>query len=79
MCVFQVNGNPLKNSMKGRWNVVLDKLAKCLNKLVEIAALRRRNYVIDQVSAILIQAGDLCLRKFMRICVLFVRWNCWIG
>ncbi|KRT79598.1 hypothetical protein AMK59_7718 [Oryctes borbonicus] len=43
-----VNGNPLKNSLKGRWNIVLEKLSKCLNKLVEIAALRRRNYVIDQ-------------------------------
>ncbi|GJQ77787.1 hypothetical protein Trydic_g16049 [Trypoxylus dichotomus] len=45
-----VNGNPLKNTVKGRWNLVLEKLSKCLNKLVEVAALRRRNYVIDQTN-----------------------------
>lgn len=49
--MYKVNGNPLKNSYKHRWNVVLDKLQKCLFKLVEAAALRRRNYVIDQVRA----------------------------
>ncbi|KAF2882590.1 hypothetical protein ILUMI_23607 [Ignelater luminosus] len=45
-----VNGSPLKNSYKGRWNVVLDRLMKCVNVLVETAALRRRNFVIDQTN-----------------------------
>lgn len=29
--------------------MLLEKLQKCLNKLIELAALRRRNYIIDQV------------------------------
>lgn len=45
-----MDGTPLKNSYRGRWSVILDKLQKCLSRLVESAALRRRNYVIDQVS-----------------------------
>ncbi|KAF5296053.1 hypothetical protein FQA39_LY12675 [Lamprigera yunnana] len=45
-----VNGNPLKNSHKNRWGVVLDRLMKCVNILVETAALRRRNYIIDQTN-----------------------------
>lgn len=45
-----VNGNPLKNNYKGRWNVILDRLMKCVNILVEAAALRRRNFIIDQTN-----------------------------
>jgi heterogeneous nuclear ribonucleoprotein U-like protein 1 len=44
-----VSGDALKTKFKGSWNILLDKLQKCLNKLIEIAALRRRNYIIDQV------------------------------
>ncbi|KYB28804.1 heterogeneous nuclear ribonucleoprotein U-like protein 2 isoform X1 [Tribolium castaneum] len=43
-----VSGDELKNKYKGSWNMLLEKLQKCLNKLVEVAALRRRNYIIDQ-------------------------------
>lgn len=46
----QVDGAPLKDSYRGRWSVILDKLQKCLSRLVESAAQRRRNYVIDQVN-----------------------------
>ncbi|KAF5304618.1 hypothetical protein FQR65_LT07900 [Abscondita terminalis] len=45
-----VNANPLKNNYKGRWNVILDRLMKCVNILVEAAALRRRNFIIDQTN-----------------------------
>ncbi|XP_063931032.1 heterogeneous nuclear ribonucleoprotein U-like protein 1 isoform X2 [Zophobas morio] len=43
-----VSGDALKTKYKGSWNILLEKLQKSLNKLIEIAALRRRNYIIDQ-------------------------------
>lgn len=45
-----VNGKPLKNFYKGRWNIILDRLMKCVNLLVEQGALRRRNFIIDQTN-----------------------------
>ncbi|XP_018576808.1 heterogeneous nuclear ribonucleoprotein U-like protein 2 [Anoplophora glabripennis] len=45
-----VSGEPLKRKFKGRWSSLMDKLQKSLNKLITIAALRRRNYIIDQTN-----------------------------
>ncbi|KAJ8922232.1 hypothetical protein NQ315_004169, partial [Exocentrus adspersus] len=45
-----VSGEPLKAKFKGRWSLLVDKFQKCLNKLISIAALRRRNYIIDQTN-----------------------------
>ncbi|XP_056641270.1 heterogeneous nuclear ribonucleoprotein U isoform X1 [Diorhabda sublineata] len=45
-----VSGEPLKSKYKGKWGVLVDRIQKCLNKLVSTAALRRRNYIIDQTN-----------------------------
>ncbi|KAG5896297.1 hypothetical protein JTB14_008853 [Gonioctena quinquepunctata] len=45
-----VSGEPLKSKYKGKWSLLVDRLQKCLNKLVSIAAQRRRNFIIDQTN-----------------------------
>lgn len=47
--VIQVMGLPRKRNYAGRWDVLIDKSTKCLNRLLEIAAKKKRNYVLDQV------------------------------
>ncbi|KAJ8981698.1 hypothetical protein NQ317_003419 [Molorchus minor] len=45
-----VSGEPFKSKFKGRWSMLVDRLQKCLNKLIYTASLRRRNYIIDQTN-----------------------------
>lgn len=47
--ILKVMGLPRKKNYAGRWDVLIDKSTKCLNKLFEVAAGKKRNYVIDQV------------------------------
>ena len=43
-------GLPRKSSYQGKWEVLIDKCSRALTKLLDIAARRRRNYILDQVS-----------------------------
>lgn len=45
----QVMGLPRKRNYSGRWDILIDKSTKCLNRLLEIASKKKRNYVLDQV------------------------------
>ncbi|XP_019864815.1 heterogeneous nuclear ribonucleoprotein U-like protein 2 isoform X2 [Aethina tumida] len=45
-----VCGAPLKSTFKGRWSLLMDRLQRGINHLLEVAPLRRRNYIIDQTN-----------------------------
>ncbi|KAL3877155.1 hypothetical protein ACJMK2_034903 [Sinanodonta woodiana] len=47
---MKVMGLPRKNNYHGRWDVLIDKATKCLNKMFEIASRRKRNYILDQTN-----------------------------
>uniref|UniRef100_A0A2C9JFF4 B30.2/SPRY domain-containing protein n=1 Tax=Biomphalaria glabrata TaxID=6526 RepID=A0A2C9JFF4_BIOGL len=47
---MRVMGLPRKRNYAGRWEVLIEKSTKCLNKLFTIAAKRRRNYILDQTN-----------------------------
>lgn len=47
---MKVMGLPRKRNYHGRWDALIDKCTKCLNKLFDIAGRRRRNYILDQTN-----------------------------
>ena len=47
---LQVMGLPRKKNYAGRWDVLIDKSTKCLNRMLEIASKKKRNYILDQVQ-----------------------------
>ncbi|XP_011314429.1 heterogeneous nuclear ribonucleoprotein U-like protein 1 [Fopius arisanus] len=47
---MKVIGLPRRRNYHGRWDVLIDKCTRCLNKLLDVAATRRRNYILDQTN-----------------------------
>ncbi|XP_052275721.1 heterogeneous nuclear ribonucleoprotein U-like isoform X3 [Dreissena polymorpha] len=47
---MKVMGLPRKRNYAGRWDVLIDKSTKCLNRMLEIASKRKRNYIVDQTN-----------------------------
>ena len=47
---MKVIGLPRRRNYHGRWEVLIDKCTRCLNKLLEMASTRRRNYILDQTN-----------------------------
>ncbi|CAG9824491.1 unnamed protein product [Phaedon cochleariae] len=45
-----ISGESLQSQFQGKWQVFLDRMQKSLNRLLGMAALRRRNYIIDQTN-----------------------------
>lgn len=63
---MKVNGLPRRRNYAGRWEVLIERCTKCLNKLLELSYKRRRNFIIDQVreDASFLgegEAGGFCL------------------
>ncbi|KAK7068033.1 hypothetical protein SK128_019253 [Halocaridina rubra] len=47
---MKVNGSPRKRNYNGRWEVLIERCTKCLNRLLEMSYKRRRNFIIDQTN-----------------------------
>lgn len=47
---MKVNGLSRRKNYSGRWEALIEKCTRCLNILLEIAAKRRRNYILDQTN-----------------------------
>ncbi|XP_033215687.1 heterogeneous nuclear ribonucleoprotein U-like protein 2 isoform X2 [Belonocnema kinseyi] len=45
---MKVMGLPRKTNHQGKWEVVIDKCSRAMTKLLDMAARRRRNYILDQ-------------------------------
>lgn len=45
---MKVMGLPRKTNHQGKWEVVIDKCSRALTKLLDVAARKRRNYILDQ-------------------------------
>ena len=46
---LQVMGLRRQKNYAGRWDILIQQATQCLNRLIEIAARKRRNYILDQV------------------------------
>lgn len=49
---MKVNGLPRKRNYAGRWEVLIERCTKCLNKMLAMSYNRRRNFIIDQVREV---------------------------
>ena len=46
---LKVNGLSRKRNYHGRWEILIKKCTECFNTILDLAAKRRRNYILDQV------------------------------
>ncbi|NWI51144.1 HNRL1 protein, partial [Calyptomena viridis] len=47
---MRVMGLRRQRNYAGRWDVLIQQATQCLNRLIQIAARKRRNYILDQVG-----------------------------
>ncbi len=46
-----MNGEPIRKHYEGKWDNLIQKCTRCIQDWLRVASQRRRNYIIDQVSA----------------------------
>ncbi|CAH1261467.1 HNRNPU [Branchiostoma lanceolatum] len=47
---MKVMGLPRKRNYAGRWDVLIQTATKCLNRIIEIACRKKRNFILDQTN-----------------------------
>ncbi|KAG8448808.1 hypothetical protein GDO86_015762 [Hymenochirus boettgeri] len=47
---MRVMGLRRQRNYAGRWDMLIQQATKCLNRLIQIAARRKRNYILDQTN-----------------------------
>lgn len=47
---WKVMGLRRQRNYAGRWDVLIQQATQCLNRLIQIAARKKRNYILDQVG-----------------------------
>nr|DBA20635.1 TPA: hypothetical protein GDO54_017395 [Pyxicephalus adspersus] len=47
---MRVMGLRRQRNYAGRWDVLIQQATKCLNQLIQVAARRKRNYILDQTN-----------------------------
>uniref|UniRef100_H3DNV8 Heteroous nuclear ribonucleoprotein U like 1 n=1 Tax=Tetraodon nigroviridis TaxID=99883 RepID=H3DNV8_TETNG len=47
---MKVMGLRRQRNYAGRWDILIQQATQCLNRLIEIAARKRRNYILDQTN-----------------------------
>ncbi|XP_036005880.1 heterogeneous nuclear ribonucleoprotein U-like protein 1 isoform X1 [Fundulus heteroclitus] len=47
---MKVMGLRRQRNYSGRWDVLIQQATQCLNRLIEIAARKKRNYILDQTN-----------------------------
>ncbi|NWY61665.1 HNRL1 protein, partial [Chionis minor] len=54
---MRVMGLRRQRNYAGRWDVLIQQATQCLNRLIQIAARKKRNYILDQVLCPLVAPG----------------------
>lgn len=54
-------GQSYKEEYVGEWKKLIDKCTDALDRLMEIASSRRRNYILDQVCSLNYNAWQKCI------------------
>ncbi|MEQ2218459.1 hypothetical protein XENOCAPTIV_003523 [Xenoophorus captivus] len=68
-----VMGLRRQRNYAGRWDVLIQQATQCLNRLIEIAARKRRNYILDQV--LLLHLHPVLILTTVSQCALMITFS----
>ncbi|MEQ2270562.1 Heteroproteinous nuclear ribonucleoprotein U-like protein 1 [Xenotaenia resolanae] len=70
---MKVMGLRRQRNYAGRWDVLIQQATQCLNRLIEIAARKRRNYILDQV--LLLHLHPVLILTTVSQCALMITFS----